>query len=746
MINLKSFKDISWIKDLSLYSLPAEKPSASDKDAFMLGGDGYISARMGMQPDYSTMDRIMGPFFDSYNGHENNLFQMDMIYPYLGIGYRLAKTKQFLWRVRGTSLTVSKEVYNLYDIVGKDIYNLCNLYTINFVHPILHTIFRIVIVKNNSKERIKDLFIAFDARPDTPWVEPGYNSEIGPSSEDALLEKVTEYKPEDPFGSAKFTKEIERKRYLVRGVIDGKSRGMADLSYRIEDLKPNEERCIVHYLALSLKGKKNDAKNSAEKAIKRIKGKGVIRIIQETKDWWDKWNKEKTIIKCADKRIGDAVDSVAIMEKVEEHHTGGFSVIDSYTQCFARDSNGPHLYFLRLGKFEEVKKSMDFFYRMDILSGNFRDEHLMDYPLEDKIFSRPHWYEQEEKIGAKERTGKYCYAGINRICPGDVPNFRILWYWWYYCYTGDSKIIKERFNYLKALLRLQEINRLGYLADYCCDETYGIGPIRDLRVGRSLDNSFILLAAVQSLAEIAKILGRNKDYEEFSRTSEKINQAIEKLWLKNSGYYAMRRDEKDKVDPRPCSPGLLRALWVGAKGDNKHIISSTEYVLKKMHQKPGFIYLIPKFKSTIGHIMAYLLYNLCKIDHPQVNEIFEEILLYFCPSGTSGEYYSYGKDCPRVQVHRARCWESGVNTDAIFYYLTGFEPDACREIVKLKPHLPKGLKEIEICNMRLGDDRIGMRYSVKNKKHLLKLFWSGNEILNLKLSLIIEPLPKLKIA
>jgi len=85
-----------------------------------------------------------------------------------------------------------------------------------------------------------------------------------------------------------------------------------------------------------------------------------------------------TAITCPDPAVTGFLDAATVHQKQAEHHTGGFMVGDDYTQCFVRDCNGSHHWLLDTGHPEEVRRSMEFFFRMDAEGGNFQNSYELD--------------------------------------------------------------------------------------------------------------------------------------------------------------------------------------------------------------------------------------------------------------------------------------------------------------------------------------------------------------------------------
>jgi hypothetical protein len=167
-------------------------------------------------------------------------------------------------------------------------------------------------------------------------------------------------------------------------------------------------------------------------------------------------------------------------------------------------------------------------------------------------------------------------------------------------------------------------------------------------------------------------------------------------------------------------------------------------VLEKMLRDPGFIHLLPgDFQSTVGHIMAYLLYCLCEMNHPKADWAFGELVRYVDPGGTFSEYYDYSPEGPVTSAkhgsHFARPWESGVNAEIMVHYLTGFCPDALESSFTLKPRFPDGTDRMEIRNMRMKNSRIHLLASRDSRSHAYEIEHQGDERIKMHLDLVLPP-------
>jgi hypothetical protein len=319
-------------------------------------------------------------------------------------------------------------------------------------------------------------------------------------------------------------------------------------------------------------------------------------------------------------------------------------------------------------------------------------------------------------------TSEPDWEHLERFVTGDVPNFRTLWYWWYFQHTADLKLVRERFEYLKGAFLHQRLQDHSFLAEYCYDETYGIGPIAGMRTGHSADNTFLALAAARALARFAEMLDRD-DADWLERYAHEIANAIQKqFWIEERGYYAMRIKPDGSRDDTPLSVGLLRPMWIGelllqTDDEKSRAIQSVSYVFDQMYSQNGFVRLIPSHHQTATMTIGYLLKALKRMDHPGLDRAFCDLPKWADPSGTFGEYLD-DRDgpvqCYEHLAHRNRIWESGINSEALMFAMTGFEPSAATNQVTFAPYLPNHWPRttgFETSNLLVGDRRMSLGQS-----------------------------------
>lgn len=682
---------LPWLKDVSVWSAPPTKRVADIRDSFLLGGDGHLSGRIGTRDRVSTMERIMAPYLSSYNFAENANFRMDAVTPSRDFypPFVFTPTEQHVWRVKNTAIYITCERDAEYQLV-----------TVSAVHPRLHAYLRHATLTNISRKRINDIGLSFEATPDIPYPIAGHRSVILPFGESELVERVEEMKPTERDYGSSYSNETQRYRYMLRGTVGATIRGYQDLFVHIDALEAKASLMAVHYLVPSLDDTEEGAIQSAKRFNRELEEKGVELLFKEIHEHWLNERVERTRFESSEIAYSELLENNAVMQSSVERATGGWVVIDDYTGSWLRDHNGSHLFSLDLGLHHSVRKSMDRYYGLDCTSHALYSYYASDFEPAHPLPIEPIW------------------TNVEGFITGDVPNFRTLGYWWYFRHTGDLELVRQRFEYIKGAFMRQNLHHSGYLAEYCFDETYGIGPIGAMRTGKSCDNSFIALSAARKLAFFADLLGRN-DSSSLAAYADNIHKAIEStFWLEKEGYYAMRQTPEGKIDKTPLSIGLMRPIWAGGSDEvSDHAIRSALYVYENLYQKNGFLKLIPTHDQTVTMAIGYLLHAMKRIGHPGIDRVIVDLLKWADPSGTFGEYLDDAKDgpvqCYEHMAHRNRMWESGINCDSLIEALTGFEPNAFAKRATFTPHLPKGWKNFAMENFRVGTTGLSLKLERK---------------------------------
>ncbi|HET6511775.1 MAG TPA: hypothetical protein VFH43_06255, partial [Candidatus Kapabacteria bacterium] len=630
-------------------------------------------------------------YLSSYNFGENANFRKSIVRPSRDFypPFTFTPKHQHIWRVKGTAIVITAERDDQYELV-----------TVNAVHPQRQIYLRYASLRNVSPETIRDIGISFEAEPDIPYPVAGHRSWIGPIDRHLLSERLEEMLPMERDFSQHYSENRQRYRFMTRGIIGGKHRGYQDLFVHRDKLEPGEAMIALHFLAPAFSESEEQSIYTARANESLLHSVGMGPMFDEIRQCW----KEKLGLSAtfaSDRpEYDELIESNLIMQHCVERATGGYVVIDDYTGSWLRDHNGSHVLLLDHGLHEQVLQSMDRYYALDCSSGSLFSYYASDLEPKRPVPAEPDW------------------SQVEGFVTGDVPNFRTQWYWWYFKHTGDLELVRERFNYMLGAFMRQKLHEHDYLASYCYDETYGIGPVGPMRTGLSADNSFNALAAAKRLTYFASELGRD-DAGYLQEYAAKIHGAInEAFWLEDEGHYAMRRKPDGTIDTTPFSIGLLCPTWVDAlDATDPKVISSVRTVLDKLYHKNGFIRLIPDHDQTVTMAIGYLIYALKKIRHPELDRALTDLLKWADPSGTFGEYLDERaqgpQQCYEHMAHRNRMWESGINTDSLFFALSGFDPFLYENRIALEPHLPEGWKDHSLTNLRVGESRLAMHSSRK---------------------------------
>jgi len=444
----------------------------------------------------------------------------------------------------------------------------------------------------------------------------------------------------------------------------------------------------------------------AQAALQKAQAAGY-GLLDATRRWWQSYADGCARVECEDKRTGDLLSDEALLIQTQQALPGGgFSPMYQYTYCWARDSNGPIRYLLACGKFEEVKRALDFYYEASARKQQIR----MNYALDLEV-SGPSPEVDWTKTPAE---------------PAEAPSFLVLQHYWYWKYSGDAQPIRAHWEYLRRCLEGQDVTpdlRLPFNGD----ETYRFPGYSFFEKTQqqpsdyvslhlySADSAFEYVKAAEALAEMAPVAGRSEEAQSLAQRAASVRQATERYyWQPEHRFYApaMSRFSGERYQ-YPFANIVLNPIWVGyASGDDPRARQNAINCLRYLWREDGTADTTPSFGYAVGLTPGIVLYSLAAIDHPDAARAFQGTLAAFSPSGDMSEMLT-PKNRPAAESDpwgktRARPWEGGLNAEALLYYLTGFEPDAPHEQVGLKPHLPPGQTRMTVRGLRVGAELLDL--------------------------------------
>lgn len=455
-------------------------------------------------------------------------------------------------------------------------------------------------------------------------------------------------------------------------------------------------------------------------------------LLADTGHWWRSYYEGCVRVATGDKRVDDLLsDQALIIQTQQALPGGGFSPMYAYTYCWARDSNGPVRYLLACGKFEEVRRALDFFYKACARKQQIKMNHALDLD-----------------VSGPTPEVEWAQAPVE---PAEAPSFLVLQHYWYWKHTGEGEPVREHWDYLRRCLEGQDLTN-DLRLPFHGDETYRFPGYRFFETTEeqpsdyvslhlySADSAFEYVKAAEALAEMAPAAGRAQEATELRELAGRVREATERYyWQDAHGFYApaMSRFTGERYQC-PFANVNLRPLWIGySLPEEPRARQNVLNSLRHLWREDGTADTTPSFGYTVGMTPGMVLYNLAAIDHPEAAKAFEGVLEAFSPSGGMSEMLTpqndpAGESDPWGKT-RIRPWEGGINAEALLHYLTGFEPDAPNRRVRLMPHLAPGQTRLTVERLRIGEELLDLSVTDEGGKALYTLTHEGKQALTVDL-------------
>lgn len=645
------------LTDVSVWRLDSTQKGGKS-GAFAIG-NGSAFAVLGLSRPINTLENIIGP---SYQKRAGFLGKWSVALEREGRPVSLPD-----WvaaRVRGTAVVVTRER-------GEGV----ALYTVNFAPgrswPGLPAIAREVWVANESEGPLKGLAVRH-------------------RFEGMHIERV------DKKRGIVF---LSHGRILLSlGTVEGAPPRIEgdEVIFRLPRIPPGHSVAMRTFLAIG------ETAEGLESTIKVLRG----RPIWSPEGMWLKWRERGLNIKAPDERVVDFLDTALLLCKAQQSALGGFSPMHGYTFYWIRDANGPIRLFLACGFFEDVRRCLKWHFEACSTLGEVPNSVPLD--LKPKGPPKADWSRA-------------------KVPKAEIASFVVLQHVWYWKATGDISLPKRHLPMLERCLLGQELRPDGRLP-FHGDETYrfpgyfffgqtGRFPVDYVHLSTlSADSAFEFVTACKGLAEIEKELGRERMADRLARLAEFVRRATEEFyWRKDLGFYAPASSPLSKwqVHPVPFANINLRPLWVGyLEADDPKAIRNAINTASILSRGDGMVKTTPTFGYYTGMVPGYLLYNLAAIDHPAAEAALEALLRGATPTGEFCEMHLPG-DRPATRklwgFHRLRPWETGINAEAVVFYLLGMRQNAPRRVLGLCPRLPFGWRWMEAERIRCGDSTLSLK-------------------------------------
>lgn len=597
-------------------------------------GNGRCFGILGLSVPLSTYCCLLGPYYQFTGGYYSEV-QLNTFKE----GTQIYYDEEWIWRVRQSDIHITK-AQTLDDTLA--------VYTVDFVPKTLDAAIRIVIVKNISDELQSDVNVELSTYV-SATVEGSYLTQSRADKNMAI------YSPD----MTEITEDV--------------------IKVDLGDINPGQEKETSFYLIFYFN------ETQREQTLSQINADGVYNLLNTTKNYWENWMSGTLSIETPDPMVNDIIEDTKVLIHVQTDESGAVSVLNGYTNTWMRDTYGPVKYFCAIGKPQEAKQFLEFFYKAFTVTHSIQNSLSLEFDISG--FAEPadpeNFWKTAEMMPESNRY------------PAEAPSYIVLSWYEYYKATGDLSWIDEHFEYLKYTLLLQDINEQG-LMGWSADETFRIpwGLANDLGIEPAvtsyyaLNSSVLFVSAAEKLAHLASLLGRNEEAALLMVKADLVREAVDIYYWSDEGYYypSIHRTNSKYDTKNPFEDINIGLLYFDfLPGNNSRARSNLRKTKEYLMSSDGLI-MSPSLRSTsitnfvCGMVPGKFLVNLVKTNDPDQKKVFELMGKMATASGEYCElhtedylpYYLYHDPTGLNTVERTsryRIWETGLNTHAILYYL-----------------------------------------------------------------------------
>ncbi len=579
------------------------------------------------------------------------------------------------------------------------------------IEAVERTLFRIIVVRNTGKLVARDLSIRA-------------SSTLGFVSEGNFIVEYIQS------GEADVSDKVVVGRFISESVdvIDGMQ------SLHIGDLPPGAEFTTVYLFAFDY------SERGAVSTWMDVASMDYHRILDDTYDWWREDSSSGARVETSSRRFDDLIEGFRTTIRVQQAYLGGIAEMSEYSHTWARDITGPALFLTALGRFEEYKRMIDYYWYGVLIRGNMANAMPLDLDISD-LPPQPDW----DSLG--EMTGRTA---------AETPSHVVWHYKLYYLATGDIDTLAERYGFLKHCI-VHQAFREGGLLPFSDDETFRVPmmavfghPLNSeyAEMFYSANSSFLFVPAAEFMSDIAVQLGHYDDAELFDGLADEVRDRAEEVYWNEAGGFYAPAVWKDTLEPldRPYEDVATKPLWTGYAGPDDERAKRNLTTLMEMFGYPDgtvqspvsdvyrFIKDLMGIEDGVatGMTYGYYLDNLARVDHPMAETSFLSFDKVFNDTGNTDEviihddysrfayfYEPFGFLCDLTA--RYRSWEAGIDGAALLRYLFGLDLDAPDGRISIAPHLPAGWEYARLLGARVGDVRFDLIVRQEGDEHVVQV-------------------------
>lgn len=720
-------KDRAWLLDVSPWSTLWEKTPGDQPDLWDFSdlgiGNGVSFSMIGYKAPFNRLHSMIGPGYD----RKGLFFSDTWLEVQKADGSAYNWTREWMGRPTKTGIVRTEAQSN---DVGLSTVDMAPQATTPS-EPLGRAILRTAVVRNRSESTLTGLSLVVRCAGQQSVTELGYMEQ-----------------PEQKM----------RTITLLSGGVANK--GSEELTIALPDLAPGAEQVVE--LAYIMGNSQTEMQATHEALLATT----MPTLLEQTRDWWTQRLSQGTQLVTPDPMVNGYIESQLVVMLSQTTFGGAVCPMSNYTHSWIRDTSGPVRFFLSLGRYEEVRRNLDFLFVGHVRHSEISDILQADMDPSGELPAQPDW---------------------QSLAPGDdhmiaeTPCHLPLMHYWYYLASGNLDFMPQRLEWMRYAMNMQHIT--DGLLPFGGDETYraAMAVAFDLSLTEefftgyySSYSSFLWIVGAEALEKLAEAAGVGGQVEDVMAKVPAVQEAMDETFLRTDGAYLPYVHEAG-LEP---APGLyedvsLQPTWLGLfDPDDEKANTNLQVSIQEIGGEDGYLVtpLPESYKMFMGLPLTkgmytgmnpgHYLWALSAAEHPLAEKVFNTMREHATDTGTSPEYQlldhfdplhlsfsETGKE-PADYTARYRPWEGGINGEAVVQYLLGQEPDAANKRLRLTPHLPNGWGWLEAKGIRVGNTTFDLRMERPEATHwFLRLTHvSGEELtLSLRLPWVGETLPTVKV-
>ena len=329
------------------------------------------------------------------------------------------------------------------------------------------------------------------------------------------------------------------------------------------------------------------------------------------------------------------------------------------------------------------------------------------------------YYAQQKKQGAHEVASNGRLLGWDHI--QETPQL-VLACWQHFKWTGDMEFLKKAYpvcrDSIAHVLATADRDHDGYLEGPGLMEQSGMGPER-------ISSVCYLYAGYESLANMAEVLQRKGDPEEYRRRASALKKRFNTDWWNS-------REKMWACSLRTDHAQTMDNFWavafpqeVGIADLDKALVALDRIENEWVNDKWGFV---AQWKPSIADEGVGVVHNniLAKTAFRYGRADLGWKLIQLSVKAPRGERMlgAFDETMPGGG-DLMQLWSFGPFLEAVIGGLAGVHPTASKHTVEIYPHVPAALEHFRLHGLEVGEHRLDLEWRRDGKASLMKVAHRG---------------------